>query len=301
MAPGALTMSYWVWIASADQCGIDYGGIVVVADNRVVVADVLNLCEDENTGGWVKRTADLSGFSGRIQVQVRAETWNEENSNLWVDDVKLDLSGPGIAGFSNGGFEAGRNGVWLEYNSLADISQWPLILNSGWPGTVRPHAGTWAAWLGGWPDPDYLGVTYVEQGIRLPYRVKLPIVMRQTATTDPYEPNNTFAQAWGPLQSGSTYSAYLLQGDADKVDYYFFDLPAAHSIEAWLTNIPTGSDYDLYLYDAAHALLASSTTIGTGPEELDWASGTAQRYYLRVTREAGGSPTQAYALRVVFR
>jgi len=51
-------------------------------------------------------------------------------------------------------------------------------------------------------------------------------------------------------------------------DFYHFTMAAAHSVEIWLTNLPAGNDYDLYLYDAAHALVGYSGTIGGGNEHI---------------------------------
>jgi hypothetical protein len=76
-----------------------------------------------------------------------------------------------------------------------------------------------------------------------------------------------------------------------------------HSVEAWLTNLPAGNDYDLYLYNDAdpHQLVGYSGTIGSGDEHIYVASLPAGKYYIRVARIIGSSPTQPYALRVVYQ
>jgi len=60
---------------------------------------------------------------------------------------------------SNGGFESGRT-VWTEYSSHG----WSLIINSGFPISVTPHSGSWAAWLGG----DYDDISYIQQQVTVP-------------------------------------------------------------------------------------------------------------------------------------
>lgn len=83
---GASLLSYWTWIASADACGYDYGGVLV--DSTVV--SVFNLCSSTNTNGWVRRTVDLSAYVGQaVALQLRVETDSSLNSNLFIDDVSL--------------------------------------------------------------------------------------------------------------------------------------------------------------------------------------------------------------------
>ena len=77
-------LSYYHWIASGDVCGFDFGGVIV--NGKVV--DVYTLCEDTSTGGWVKHVVNLSAYSGQsVSLQIRAETDDSLNSNLFVDDV----------------------------------------------------------------------------------------------------------------------------------------------------------------------------------------------------------------------
>lgn len=61
--------------------------------------------------------------------------------------------------FTNPGFESGSTG-WVEYSAKG----WPLILNSGFPGSVTPHGGSWLAWLGG----DHNETAYVQQQVTVP-------------------------------------------------------------------------------------------------------------------------------------
>ena len=79
-------LRFWYWIASEDLCGYDFGGVVV--DNTV--ADVFDLCNDQNTGGWIQRTVNLGAYAGQtVALEIRVETDSSLNSNLFVDDVTL--------------------------------------------------------------------------------------------------------------------------------------------------------------------------------------------------------------------
>lgn len=83
-------LHYWHWIASQDVCGYDFGGVII--DSTVV--DVYDLCQGRNTGGWVRHTVDLRSYAGRtVYLQIRSETDDSFNSNLFVDDVSFQSWG----------------------------------------------------------------------------------------------------------------------------------------------------------------------------------------------------------------
>ena len=86
---GYSALAYWHWIASEDLCGYDFGGVLI---NSTVV-DVYDLCSSTNTGGWVKHVVNLSAYAGQsVSLQIRAETDDSLNSNLFVDDVSFQAS-----------------------------------------------------------------------------------------------------------------------------------------------------------------------------------------------------------------
>lgn len=77
-------LSYWHWIASEDECGYDFGGVLV--NNSVI--EIYPLCNSQDTHGWALHTVDLSSYKGKtITLQIRAETDALYNSNLFIDDV----------------------------------------------------------------------------------------------------------------------------------------------------------------------------------------------------------------------
>ncbi len=88
---GSPYLHYWHWIASADACGYDFGGVII---NDTVVVDVYDLCDRRNTRGWVRHTVDLRAYAGQnVYLQIRAETDRSRNSNLFVDDVSFQSWG----------------------------------------------------------------------------------------------------------------------------------------------------------------------------------------------------------------
>lgn len=86
--PGEVSaLTYWNWIASEDSCGFDFGGVLI--DNNIV--QEIELCEENNTGRWVKRKVDLRAYAGQtVTIIIRAETDDMLNSNYFIDDVTLD-------------------------------------------------------------------------------------------------------------------------------------------------------------------------------------------------------------------
>lgn len=114
-----------------------------------------------------------------------------------------------------------------------------------------------------------------------------------------HEPNDSCPQANGPVTSGMTYAG-TFTSTADIKDLFYFDLTAQHSIELWLTNIPTGCDYDLALRDANGNLVDYSNESGHGDEHILVGLRAPGRHYAQAYYYAAGC-LQPYHLRVVYR
>lgn len=110
------------------------------------------------------------------------------------------------------------------------------------------------------------------------------------------EPNNTSAQARGPLTCGQTVNCLL--ETAYDVDYFYVDLIAPVLLTLELTDIPAGCDWDLYLYGPELQLLASSVQSGNMWELIIHDVTTSGRYYVAVESYEGFSPVDTYALSV---
>ena len=121
-----------------------------------------------------------------------------------------------------------------------------------------------------------------------------------TPIVDLFEPNNSFAQAWGPLESNQVYQA-LIYAPSDIDDFYWFDMPNPRAIQVDLWHIPPGHNYDLYLYDANRGQIGASTNWGSQPEIIQANPLPAGRYYVRVKPVTGYSVTERYSLRAIFR
>ncbi|MDM8529203.1 trypsin-like serine protease [Anaerolineales bacterium HSG24] len=88
-------LGYWHWIASADECGYDFGQVIV---NGELAVDKYDLCSPNNTNGWVYHTADLRAYTGQsITLDIAATTNGTNNSNLFIDDVGFTATASRIA------------------------------------------------------------------------------------------------------------------------------------------------------------------------------------------------------------
>jgi hypothetical protein len=84
---GARTLSFWYWIDSVEFCGYYDAAWLYVGGNMLVEFD---LCRNNNTGGWVRRSVDVSAYTGRtVWIQFFARLDPDTNSNFLVDDVMI--------------------------------------------------------------------------------------------------------------------------------------------------------------------------------------------------------------------
>ena len=92
-------LTYYHLIASQDQCGYDFGGVLVNDE----VVDVYDLCDPADTGGYVLHAVNLGAYAGQtVTLQIRVETDGSRNSNLFVDDVSFSANGAARADTGRG-------------------------------------------------------------------------------------------------------------------------------------------------------------------------------------------------------
>lgn len=121
------------------------------------------------------------------------------------------------------------------------------------------------------------------------------LTVKNTPITDQYEVNDTTAKAT-PISSSGTYYANI--HDSKDVDYYKLTLSSGGRVSISLANIPSGTNYDLELYNSSNSKLAGSNNTGTTNENISQAlqSGT---YYIKVFSAYGSSYTSNYKLSIV--
>jgi hypothetical protein len=137
------------------------------------------------------------------------------------------------------------------------------------------------------------------------YRIYLPALVGQWRSWyhyDIYEPNDTLAQAYGPLASNQVYQAYIWDA-GDRNDFYHFTPASGAPVQIALTNIPAGCDFDLYVYYDAGApkFVAESANTGNKDESITFTPTAGRKYYVWVYRYVGSSGQQPYRLKVVYQ
>lgn len=116
-----------------------------------------------------------------------------------------------------------------------------------------------------------------------------------SGSLDPYEPNDSMSTAYA-ITSGTTYKALI--GSTTDSDVFKLTKSASGTISISLTTLP--GDYDLYLYNSAGTLVASSENAGTTSESISY-SAAAGTYYIEVVGYNGAySITSQYSLKATF-
>lgn len=117
-----------------------------------------------------------------------------------------------------------------------------------------------------------------------------------TQIEDSYEPNNSFEEAYGPLEFETTYESWIFT--SDDVDYYYF-VPASDGwIEIDLYSLP--ADYDLYLYDSNYDLIDASENEYTQSEWIESYVSANETYYVVVEPFEGYNPFDSYYLELYY-
>lgn len=103
---------------------------------------------------------------------------------------------------------------------------------------------------------------------------------------DRYEPNGSLSAATAVSNNVTITDANI--DNASDTDYFKFTLSASSNVSIALSNIPSGCDYDLKLYDSANVQKGSSTARSNASENIAVTlnSGT---YYVKVYPYAGSS------------
>jgi len=111
---------------------------------------------------------------------------------------------------------------------------------------------------------------------------------------DPYEPNDAFAQAYGPLTSGVIYDAFM--GTTSDYDYWYVDVAEPGLLELFLSEQIPEARYKLTLYNNRAEKV---TEFDTGDDVGRLIRHVyPQRFYLLVRSIMGHSETRPYHLQV---
>lgn len=115
---------------------------------------------------------------------------------------------------------------------------------------------------------------------------------------DPYEPNDSIMQAYGPLMPAQEYRAYITA--KDDLDLYYFEIESPQTVEITLQELPAGTDYDLYLVTGEEDTLASSCSSGEAEERIEYTTSSVGVFYILVLPFHNFSEVEPYALQLRF-
>jgi hypothetical protein len=171
------------------------------------------------------------------------------------------------------------------------------------PSTLEPYQGYMEPGF----DPHAVtqfGIRFRAGGEDVTYRGKVFVdACGWQRTKNPYEENDHWQDAYGPLDSGHTYEAY----PDDTEDYYYFELSAPATVSASVEDFaPISSNGDLLLYGPAsgdgRGVLQGQfgkpghSSMSIGPCPLG-----PGKYYIRVYTVSGHySTTELYSLTVTY-
>ena len=143
--------------------------------------------------------------------------------------------------------------------------------------------------IGGHDTDTYFVTPVVQRLLALGEANYLPVVM--DGSTNPF--NDNFGVAQG-IQF-NVAQIHQFNDSFDFFDAFYFDQPNTSIVTVRLSQIPTGSNYDLTVYDANKSVRGSSTQVGSLSEATTLLLPPG-RYYIMVERIFGQSDGSNYRL-----
>lgn len=123
-----------------------------------------------------------------------------------------------------------------------------------------------------------------------------PVWSFSTMGCDPYEPNNWFDEAFGPVDFGKKYQALI--SDQHDGDCFYF-IPKNNGIlDARLFDLP--ADYDLFLFDISENLIAFSQNGKLEDENVECYVTAWKKYYVMVSPCASCNTESCYSLELTL-
>ena len=109
------------------------------------------------------------------------------------------------------------------------------------------------------------------------------------------ENNNSYLRA---TRTYNDYDSYGLMNNTTDVDYWVINFPYGGQANFYLGNIPSGKNYDMYIYSSnGTSLLRSSTNSGNSYELIAMSVSANTNYYVKIVSASGMSTTSYYLFR----
>jgi hypothetical protein len=230
------------------------------SNNTYSTANAIN--DDDNAYGVISSSTDLDFYKVQFSSSGKANFYlGDIPSGCDYDLQLLDSNGTTVLSSStNGG------------NTAELISQYQVSANKWYYLKVYSYSGS--------NTSSY----YLLRAKNYP----------TTLSGDKYEPNNATTAATS-ISSNAIITDANIHATSDN-DYFMFTVSATSSVTIQLSNIPSGCDYDLELYDSSNTRKANSTAGSNNPESIA-ISLTSGTYYIKIYSYQGSS-TSFYRLQV---
>lgn len=157
--------------------------------------------------------------------------------------------------------------------------------------TSGEFIGNYLYAIGGHDTDDFFVTSLVQRLLALGQSVNLPIILQNGANPNPFNDNFSVAQRL----SFNVAQTHKFDNPFDFFDAFYFDQTSLSNITVRLSQIPSGSDYNISIYDGNKSLRGSSTLAGNQSEAVTLQL-TAGRYYVMVERIFGQSDGSNYRI-----
>ncbi len=155
-----------------------------------------------------------------------------------------------------------------------------------------PHGqfiGNYLYAIGGHDTEDSFVTPLVQRLLALGQTVNLPIILK--GGLNPFNDNFSVAQRLNV----NVAQIHQFNDSFDFFDAFYFDQPNTSTITVRLSQIPSGSDYNITVYDANKSVRGSSTLAGNQNEAVTLLL-PAGRYYIMVERIFGPADGSNYRI-----
>lgn len=172
----------WTAIAGATQYQYQVLSGAAVIYTQTVAAGV---CQGGNCTGTAATDLNFASYTWKVRAKI-GTAWRPFSTTKSFT----------ILSIVNGDFENGRLYGWSEYSTHG----WDVV-TTGFPGSVFPHSGSWAAWLGG----DNSDTSYVAQTVTISSKAPYLTYWHWIASADSC--GRDFGSVW---VNGTTVEVYTL-------------------------------------------------------------------------------------------
>ncbi len=152
------------------------------------------------------------------------------------------------------------------------------------------------SWGTGWGESGYMRIGYGCQQIGYAAAYGIPSGTTPPAE-DPYEPNDSYSAAYGPIDSGTNYADAEISTSSD-ADWFHFTTADTGTITVSVSH-ESGEDLDWYLYkstDTSNYVARGYTT--SNPESASYTASWVGKYYVKVVGYSGSTST--FTLNVTY-